>query len=48
MQYATWLNHRINLEFSEAANEPLSSSSRAIFSIFFAAFVGCLSDSVAW
>ncbi|OXM75392.1 hypothetical protein C364_06803 [Cryptococcus neoformans Bt63] len=29
MQYRTWLNHRINLEFSEADNQPLSSSSRA-------------------
>ncbi|UOH84916.1 hypothetical protein LQV05_001731 [Cryptococcus neoformans] len=29
MQYMTWLNHRINLEFSEADNQPLSSSSRA-------------------
>ncbi|OXC62637.1 hypothetical protein AYX13_06964 [Cryptococcus neoformans] len=29
MQYRTWLNHRINLEFSEANNQPLSSSSRA-------------------
>ncbi|OWZ78134.1 hypothetical protein C365_02925 [Cryptococcus neoformans Bt85] len=29
MQYRTWLNHRINLEFSEADNQPLSSSSGA-------------------
>ncbi|OXG59877.1 hypothetical protein C351_02556, partial [Cryptococcus neoformans c8] len=29
MQYTTWLNHRINLEFSEADNQPLSSSSGA-------------------
>ncbi|AFR95875.2 hypothetical protein C343_03975 [Cryptococcus neoformans C23] len=27
MQYRTWLNHRISLEFSEADNQPLSSSS---------------------
>ncbi|OXL08769.1 hypothetical protein C348_02871 [Cryptococcus neoformans Gb118] len=29
MQYRTWLNHRIILEFSEADNQPLSSSSGA-------------------